>query len=178
MRLFRTLAFTAFALVLSGPATLLAETITYNLTLTPTDSASPYTGTGSITFEGAPSASGISDYSVSNGKLDDVVFNIGGQTFTLAGATGNTLVRFLNGQLNDITFAETIGTTPNRFTFNSTANYVFYYNNGQSASYGTFSASPAAPPAVPEPGSLVLLTTGLLGGGGELLRRLRANRLN
>jgi hypothetical protein len=178
MRLFKTLVFTAFALVLSGPSTLLAETITYNLTLTPTDSASSYAGTGSITFEGSPSASGISDYSVSNGKLDDVVFNIGGQTFTLAGATGNTLVRFLDGQLNDITFAETIGTTPYRFTFHSTANYAFYYNDGQSASYGTFSASPAVPSSVPEPASLALLGTGLLGGAGELLRRIRAHRLS
>jgi hypothetical protein len=178
MRLSKALFLIVFALVLSGRSTLLAETITYNLTLTPTDSASPYTGTGTVTFEGSPSASGISDYSVSNGKLDDVVFNIGGQTFTLAGATGNTLVRFLDGQLNDITFAETIGTTPNRFTFHSTANYAFYYNDAQAASYGTFTASPAGPSPVPEPGSLALLATGLLGGGGELLRRVRAHRLS
>lgn len=172
----RKLLLSVVALVLSVPAAAFADTVTYNLTLTP-DSGSLYGGTGSITLEGAPSATGISDYTVSNGKLDDVVFNIGGQTFTLAGATGDTLVRFLDGELNDITFAETIGTSPYRFTFHSTSGYAFYYDDGQAVSYGTFSASPAGnPPAVPEPGSLVLLATGLLGGSGELYRRLRASR--
>ncbi|HTH52851.1 MAG TPA: PEP-CTERM sorting domain-containing protein [Edaphobacter sp.] len=171
----KKLILSVVALVLSVPAISLADTVTYNLTLTP-NPGSIYGGSGSITLEGAPSATGISDYTVANGKLDDVIFNIGGQTFTLAGATGNSLVRFLDGTLNDITFSETIGNSPYRFTFNSTANYVFYYNDGQAASYGTFSASPASTPAVPEPGSLALLATGLLGGSGELYRRFRVAR--
>jgi hypothetical protein len=171
---------TACAAVLAvlAPASLHASSITYNVVLTPS-AGSIYGGTGSFTIDGAPSASGISDYSKSNGKLTDVSFLIDGQTFTLAGAIGDTLVRFLNGSLNDITFAETIGTSPNRFTLNSTSGYAFYYNDGQAASYGTFTATVSDVPStspVPEPGSLALLGTGLIGGAGALFRRLSASR--
>lgn len=177
-RILKVLIFFVIALVLSGPAQLLADPVTYNLTLTPS-SGSLYGGTGTITLEDAPSATGVSDYSVSDGNLIDVVFNIDGQTFTLAGADDDTLVRFIDGQLNDITFSEMIGTSPERYTLHTTSKYAFYFDDGQAASYGTFTATPTNDPsAVPEPGSLALLATGLLGGSGELYRRMRSTRSN
>jgi hypothetical protein len=156
------------------PNVLHATPIIYNLKLVPS-AGSPFGGTGTITIDAAPSSSGITDYTKANGTLDYLAFTIDSQTFTLAGANGNTLVRFLNGQLNDITFAETVGSSPLRFTLDTTSGYAFYYDNGQAASYGTMTASPIdqfsdKTSPVSEPTSLLLFGTGLLLSIGLLYR--------
>ena len=165
-------ACTAIALALASAATH-ASTISYDLVLTPY-AGSLFGGTGHLTIESAPAAIGNSDYSVAAGNLDALTFAIDNQTFSLAGSTGTALIRFQNGVLNNITFAQLIGDTPNRFSLVSTTSYAFSYNNLQATSYGTFTATPAAAPsgvsAVPEPGSLALLGTGLLGGAGAIFR--------
>lgn len=156
------------------PSVLHATPITYNLTLVPR-AGSIFGGTGTITLDAAPSSSGITDYTTAKGTLDYLAFSLDSQTFTLGGAHGNTLVRFLNGQLNDITFAETVGSSPLRFTLDTTSGYAFYYNNGQAASYGTMTASPIdqfsdKTSPVSEPASLVLFGTGLFLSIGLLYR--------
>lgn len=169
---FKAALISAFALtlVLLVPATLRADT--YNITLTP-DSNSTIGGVGSFTIDGTPASSGNTLFSEHLGSLESLSFTLNGQTFNLSGDPG-AFVEFQNGGLYDITFAETVGSSPNRLTLDTTSGYAFYYNNGQSVSTGSFSLAPNASP-VPEPGSLALLGTGLLGCAGTLFRRLRTS---
>jgi hypothetical protein len=160
-----------------------ASTITYNVTLTP--SSDGYGGSGTITLASSPAIAGISTFSQANGQLQNLTFTIDNQTFSLAGYPSAT-VEFLDGQLYNISFAQTIGTSPNRFTLDTSGVYAFYYNNGQSESDGSIAATPADLPdessstpqpagasATPEPGSIILLATALLGGGSLVFRRAR-----
>ena len=162
--------------ILATPTTLHASVI-YDFTLAP-DAGNPYGGSGTMTLNAAPPASGLSgSYTYADHGLIDLSFTIDGQTFDLFDSTttrNGALVQFLNGSIYDITFADTLGTAPFRFTLDTTSGYSFYYNDGQSASYGTFTALQAAgdPAPTPEPGSIALLGTGLLAGAGSLYRRL------
>ena len=167
----------AALLTLVVPAALYAQPITYNLVLTP-QAGFTVGGTGSFTIEGAPASSGISDYSLALHNLDNLSFTLAGQTFSSPG-DGTLLVEFLNGSLRDITFSQELAADPNhRFSLHTTDRYVFAYNNEQSQSVGTFTATqaPASSP-VPEPASLLLLTTGLLSGAALLHRRMEVQAI-
>ena len=161
-----------------------ASSMTYNVTLTPT--SGQYGGSGTVILASAPASSGISTFSQANGQLQGLSFTVDNQTFSLAGYPTAT-VQFLDGKLYNISFAETIGASPNRFTLDTSGVYAFYYDNGQSESAGNLTAALADTPsdpassqptgasATPEPGSLLLLATALAGGGFLLFRRSRAH---
>jgi hypothetical protein len=180
------------ALLAAAPA-LRADSITYDVKLSP--SSGVFGGTGAITVTSPPSTSGITLYSAKNGNLQGLSFLVDGQTFSLSGDK-TAFVEFLNGKLYDITFAQTVGASPNRFTLDTSGVYAFYYDNGQAGSYGNMSAEVAQAMSstsatttatttttttpsthttspTPEPGSLLLLATALLAGGYFLLRRKR-----
>ena len=174
----------ALALPLLAIPVIHASSMTYDVTLTPT--SGQYGGSGTITLASAPASSGISTFSQANGQLQGLSFTIDNQNFSLAGYPTAT-VQFLDGKLYNISFAETIGASPNRFTLDTSGVYAFYYDNGQSESDGSLTAALADTPsdptssqstgasATPEPGSLLLLATALAGGGFLLFRRSRAH---
>ncbi|MEO6923984.1 MAG: PEP-CTERM sorting domain-containing protein [Bryocella sp.] len=162
---------TAVVLVLTtcGASAMHASPITYNLELTAFSNPA-YSGTGSITLGSAPNATGLSNYA--SGQYSDLSLNIDGQTFTPPAANIGA-VRFLNGSIYDILFAEQIGSSPDRFALlGLMGGYVYSYNNLHSIAVGTITSS-IAPSPVPEPSSLLLLGTGALAGLGVMRRRLR-----
>jgi hypothetical protein len=141
---------TAFA----GPA---SASVIYNLTLTATADTdgtplSTYNGTGTITLDFAPSATGQTSYSPA---LEAVTFLIDGESFS-----GNaSSVQFLNGIFRNATFAETKGNTPFRFTLDTTGTFAFFYADGRQDATGTITSSLAA--TTPLPGALPLFAGGL-----------------
>ncbi len=174
--------------VLMAPAKLHATTYTYDLVLT--DTANPtYSGTGVATLNVTGPLQTYTDYYYTGGTtgLTDLSFDVDGQTYNLSdlSATNKAKVLIAFSQITptatiwDITFADTVGTSPNRLELASTGGYIVYYNNLLSSTSGVFSSATldtGTPGVTPEPSSLFLLGTGLLGGAGSLYRRFKAQR--
>ena len=170
------------------PTKLHATTFTYDLVLT--DSAnSTYSGTGVLTITGPNALQTYTDYTTATtDAVTGLSFLIDGASFNMtdSGVNKSSIVAGFSeltptAAIWDITFADTIGTSPNRLTLDSTGDYVFYYNNGQSEATGTFSTATLATangsPVVPEPASIFLLGSGMLVVAGCLYRRTQLHRI-
>jgi len=172
----KSIAALALAILILSPSLLHATSITYDLTLTdPTNSA--YSGTGVVTLNVIPTLT----YTNYSADVTALSFTVDGQTFNLTDA-GASLSAFEFSQLSptaniwDITFTDQVGTSPERLSLHSTSGYTFYYDNLSASTNGTFGAATIDPSATPEPSSLFLLGTGILGGAGVLRRRLGQQR--
>jgi hypothetical protein len=155
-----------------------ASTVTYDLTLT--DLSDPtYSGTGVLTMNVTTPLATYTDYTISTAdSITGLSFLIDGQAFNLTDLTpaqkADVVVAFSEltptTAIWNITFSDTVGTSPNRLELASTGGYVYYYNNLRSETTGTFSAATLVS-STPEPSSLLLLGTGMLGLGLIARRR-------
>ena len=182
----------AVALPFAPVPALHASPITYQITLT--SSSGQQSGTGTLTLASQPESAGTTTYTIGNQQLQDLTFTLGDQSFYLSGDPSAS-VTFVNGQLTQINFLQTIDHAPSRYTLELSNGFIFYGNSsGHPISSGSFAAVPAiifpdespndsssttqptAASPTPEPNSILLLATALVAAAYLLFRRKRAAR--
>ena len=183
---------TAAALLLSASVAAHADSFAF------TFSGDGVSGSGTLTGNADPFTTGAFDITSAIGKINgfsisletgseansagfvkdlsglfttnDVIYTSGGSQRMLGGDTGS----FLDGA--GITFVDSEGTLDNIFSgggyqfFNSPGNYP----STDPVTFNVIEINGNATPAVPEPSSLVLLGTGLMGVVGMVRRRVKA----
>jgi hypothetical protein len=169
----------AIALLLAAALPALhASPITYQMTFT----SGGYTGSGTLTVDSAPASSGTTTYTLANQQLQGLTFTIGSHTFDFS-ADPSAAVEFVNGQISKMNFSQAAGQTPASYTVEFANGFSLYGSNlDQPLVSGSFDVTPSfddarstasAASPTPEPGTLVLFATALLGGGFLLFRRFR-----
>lgn len=164
------------ALAVTG-VTRAANASVYLLTLTgnTASSGAPISGTGELDISSAFPITGTTSANVPLADVTKITFNIDGVGFGTGSSSpfSLTAVRFTNGVLDDINFAETISGTNIRFTLDTNAvgtpgGYTFTdINNIQTI--GTITAVAA----VPEPSTWAMMILGFCGLGFMKYRRRR-----
>jgi hypothetical protein len=174
----------ALALTFAAAPAVHASSITYQMTFT----SGSYTGAGTLTLASQPARSGVTSDTLANQQLQQLTFTVGGQTYDFSSDPSAT-VQFVNGQISKINFGQAAGQPPASYTVEFADGFTFYGSNlAQPLASGSFNVTPSfvpddsnsteppAPSPTPEPGSLLLLATALLGGGFLVLRRRRTAR--
>ena len=134
-------------------------------------------GSGSFTIDNPPTAQ-FSDYNSTNNSLTDISFTIGGDVFNLGNAlNGYGEVDFVKDTLTNVFYIGGDDTKSVDFELNS--GLLFYnfndFDNGEhSKGYISAAIDPSGPSnsPVPEPATLLLFGTGMLGLGALASRKL------
>jgi hypothetical protein len=169
--------FSALVLLLglaAAPVAAHASPVTYDVVL---NNVFGNTGNGSGSFTiNNPPTSIANSYTTANGGLTDITFNIGHDTFDLGNLlSGYGEVDFLLGNLTNIFYVG--GDSNKTVDFELKSGLLFYsftdvYNKEFSSGYITATVDPSASAPAPEPTTLLLFGTGMLGLAALASRKL------